>query len=340
MGEVVFNKIQYGMEATSGFTTPAAVAATNTWPGTIRVPNDRTVTYTQIPTGTRARAVRSQINQIHVDGWVLNMPTGFFQKLPALLQNMMVGAVAGSSLTGVQADYQWDGTPSLTATNALKSMTIEYGDNTQAYEINAAFGRRLTMSGTLGTGAPVTVEVEGFAQQITTTTFTASLTTSSGNLEPMIADMTKFYIDNTWSTSGCTIKTDILRDWTLDVRNGVHAKYTATGSKVYNQFGEGFIDATLTCVLEGNATADTEYDIFTSGSTPRAVRLEVIGSTIPGTLNTHKFTADLYGTWESVIPMSTEQDGNNLHAAIFHAYSNGSANNQIALKVVTNVNTV
>jgi hypothetical protein len=338
MGEVIYSKVQYGIE-TSG--SAGGVAATAMWPGNITVPADRRTTFKDIKTGSRARAFKGSINRILVDGWTLSMPDGYFQKLPLLGKIGLLGTATGSSLSGgALTDYQWDFTPNMTTTNSLKSATIEYGDNTQAFEINWSQMRRLTFSGTLGTEDGVSVEAEGFAQQISKATFTAGLSQSPTTLEPMVANMTKFYVDNLWADRGGTIKTDVLRAYTVVVETGAHPKFTATGSKTFNQVGEGYMDVTATFTYEENATGVAEYDAFTSGSA-RTVRLEVIGSTITGTANTHKLTLDIYGTCETVVPMSGDQDGNNLMTAVLHGHSNGSAvESMFAMKVITNVNSV
>jgi hypothetical protein len=336
MGEVIYNKVQYGIEATAG----TAVAATNQWPGTITVPTDRTYKAVEVHTGTRARSIKQANHQIFVDGFTLSMPEGFFQKVPLLMQMFWRGTASGSSQTGVQTDYLWDGTPSLTATNAHKTATIEFGDNSQAHEINWSVGRKLTFSGTLGNDEAVSVELEGFAQQRANSTFTAGIVQASSALDVMSANMTRFYVDNTWATSGCTVKPDILRAFNIEYTNGNHAKFTSTGSKTFNQTGEGYYDSVWTLTFEANATAQTEIDMFTSGSS-RQLCLDIIGPAISGTTNTHKVRHEAFGFFSSAIPMASTIDGNNVNTYVFNAISNGSGTPTIcAMKVTTNVNSV
>jgi len=333
MGELVFRKCQYGKEATRG----TAVPATAVWPGTITVPADRKPKFPAETLGIRARAQRGVVHQIGLDGITLTMEDGIFQKLPILFLCALKGDVTGVEQTPDQHDYLWDFSPSLSASNAPNAMTLEYGDDVQAFEMEYAMIKRLVISGRIGADEPVKVEAELFAKQITPTTFTGSLSAIKG--EAMIANLTKLYVNDTWANLGNTQKTDLLREFSVEILTGIHPKFFANGVKTMSSHGEGFLDAMATLTFEGNATADGYYDDFVAG-TEHALQILIEGSQI-GSGEKHSLELDLYGSFEEVIPLSSEADGNNLHAAVFHAHSDREATpHLLAAKVITDQNTV
>jgi len=333
MGELMFRKIQYGKEGTRG----TAVPATAMWPGIVSVPADRKPKYPEEVLGLRSRSQRSVIHQILADGLTLSMEDGIFQKLPILGLVTLKGGVSGVEQTVDQADYLWDVTPSLTAANAPDTMTLEYGDDTQAYEIEYVMGKSLKFSGKIGADEPVKVEAGLFGKQITPTTFTAALTPTNG--EAMIANLAKLFIDSTWATLGSTQKTDLLREFSVEILTGNHPKFYANGSKLMSGYGEGFLDCLVALTFEGNAAADGYFDGFQAG-TNYAIQLLIEGTQI-GTGEKHTLELDFFGDFEEAIPLASEQDGNNLHTLMFHTFSDGQATpHQFAMKVITNQNTV
>lgn len=317
MGELVFRKIQYGKETTRG----TAVAATKMWPGEISVPVDRVPVFPQLASGRRARAQLGIIPQLLVDGFTLKADPCPFNLLPMVFSAGLKGGVTASEVTVGQSDYLWDFTPSLTAVNAPNAFTVEFGDDTQAYEMEYALARSIKIAGALGENAGVSVELEAFARQITGTTFTGSLAPLA--YEYMMANMTKLWIDSTWATLGTTQKTGLVQDFSIEILTGLHPKFLAEGVKYFTTHGEGFIDAMATFTLEGGSAADAIWDDFLAG-TKRAIRLQVLGSQI-GTGTNYALNVNMYGQWESVIPLNSEKNGNNLHVAVFHCLDDNQA---------------
>jgi hypothetical protein len=333
MGELAFRKVQYGRETTRG----TAVAATKMWPGKIQVPTDRQPVFPELTTGRRARAQAGVINQLLVDGFTLSMEQGVFQMLPFLFSMLLKGGVTASETTTSQADYLWDFTPSLTAANAQNAFTVEFGDDTQAYEMEYCMARRLTIAGTLGENAGVSLEAECFGRQITPTTFTGSLAPLA--YEYMSANMAKLYKDSTWANLGTTQLTSTLQDFSIEILSGLHPKFLGDGQKIFSTHGEGYVDAMATFTFEGNATADAIFDDFQAG-TKRALQLQLLGSQI-GSGTTYACKINMFGQFESVIPLNSEKNGNNLHAAVFHILDDNAATpHSLGVTVTTNANTV
>lgn len=334
MGSQTFTKVQYGFETTCG----SAAAATGRWPGTVDVPPDRKPEFPSYMTGTRSKLLKGTINQIGVEGMSLKMDAGVFQALPMLFSMGLKGGVTAAEQTTSQGDYLWDFSHSLTATNNLESVTLEFGDDTQAYETEYVMCTGYKISGATGDNSAVSVEATAFGKQITPTTFTSSVSLLAAGIETMAGNMAKIWIDPTWANLGSTQKTSLLRDFSIEILTGVTPNWFANGQKTMTAHSEGYLDARLTLTFEGNASADTEFDIFQAG-TSRAIRLQILGSQI-GSGSAHSLTFDCFGTYEEIKPLGSEKNGNNLHTVVFQTHSNGlSTPNHFAVKVITNRNT-
>ena len=333
MGEKVFRKIQFGKETTRG----TAVAATRMFPGTVQVPADRKPTFPEDTIGSRVQAVRTVVNQIFADGIALSMEHSVFQMLPMLFSIGLKGNITASETTPGQADYLWDFTPSLVASNAPDAVTLEFGNDQQAYEIEYVMAKRYRISGATGEDAPVKIEAELFGKQITGTTFTSLSPTAS--LEPVIANKTKIYLDSTWATLGTTIKSGLLRNWDIEILTGVHAVFDADGTLTLSGHGEGALDAILTMTVENNAAGDALWDDFRAG-TARAIRIITEGSQI-GSGTNHSLVFDIYGKFEDAVPMGADADGNDLTTLVFRAMNDlQSTQHAFGVKVTTTLNAI
>ena len=330
MGEVMLRKNLWGKE-TNAMT---AVAADTMWLGTVSMPQDRKITYPEDVLGIRAKSARSEIYQILADPIKLNADHGYFQALPMLFSLFMKGGITPSETTPAQSDYLWAFKPSMTVDNALNAITLECGDDTQAYEIEGVKFRRLSISGQLGQDAPVKLEAEGFGKQVTPTTFSS---VSIPAVEPMIANLTELYIDTTWAGLGGTQKTSLLREFQVEFLNGLHPKFYGDALTM-SGYGVGSIDALVQLVLEGGSDADALFDAMRA-QTEYALRLKCYGSQI-GSGGVHSLVMDFWGTFESVEPMAQEADGNSLHAATFHAYYGTTGSSILDVNVTTNVSAI
>jgi hypothetical protein len=336
MGEKAFTKVQYGKETTHN----TAVAATARWPGVVKIGADRKPIFPEEATGLRAKSQRSQVNQIFAGGITFSSDDALFQKLPMLFSIGVKGGVTAAEVTSSQGDYLWDFSHSLSATNAPDSITLEYGDDTQAYEIEGVFLQRITLSGKMGAAESVKIEASGFGKQITPTTYTASINLLAADAEPMIANLAKIYVDPTWATLGSTQKTALLREFKIEILTGLHPKFYGDGTKMISDFGQGYLDCLASFTFERSSAEDTLiFDSF-QAETKKAIRFMVEGTQI-GTGAKHSITIDMFGTFEEVIPIGTDVEGNNLDTAIFHTHSDGLASpHHFAVKVVTNKNTM
>lgn len=315
MGEKVFTMAQYGVEVTKG----TAVASTKIWPGTVKLGTDRTPKFVKYANGRRGGATATRVDQIHASDIVLTMEDGAFEKLPLLFSMLLKGGV--TPVAGV-----WTFDPSLTAAGTYNAITLEYGDDTEQYEIPYCMCTSVRISGRLGADEPVKVEARCFGQKIDVTGFTGGLT--QGTLTGMIANIATLWIDSSWAGLGGTKKSALLRSYDIEITNGVHPKWLADGSLSYNAYGEGELGIVASFDYEGGTDADTEYDKFIAG-TPQAFRL-LIGDATNG------LQIDWYGAYELVLPLGSESEGNNITTAVVQGMDdNGATPHKLLVKVNT-----
>lgn len=338
MGERAFTRFQWGKETTRG----TAVAA-DTWLYAAPIPMtpDRVPQYHQDLSNTRARTVRDSVfeylvrNSLRFDA---DHPP-YFQILPMLFSCGLIGNITPSEQTPSQGDYLWTMTPSLIAANAPDTITLEAGDDVQAYEVEHVMFERYRIAGEIaqdGVGGPVTIEADFFGRQWTAATFTAAL--SLPTTEIMSAKVTQFFLDTAWSGVGGTEKTGLLRAFDVEILTGVHPKFHGSANRYFSTYGESYIDVMAALTFEGNADADAIWDAFNSRALAVA-RLKMSGGQI-GTGVNHSLTLDIGGTWENVIPIASEDRGDNLHTALLHGKYDATGAKMLQVAVSTNVQTI
>lgn len=325
MGERVFTKSQYGVEVTKG----TAVAATAIWPGTVSVPPDRAVKFLKPATGRRGGAILSSIPQVQVDGLVMAMPEALYaEKIPLMLSMLLDSTVIAG--TGASAG-SWTYVPVLTAAPTVNAITLEWGDDSGAYEAEYVMAKSLKIRGKTGEEGYTTAELTCFGKQISKSTFTGALTT--GTLTPIISNLTSMWIDATYATLGTTAKQGLLREFDIEITNNFHPKIMASGALTMSTYGIGELSLVANLTFEGNAAAITEYDAF-AAQTLRAIRL-LLGDTTNG------LQIDMIGKYETIQPLGGEQDGNNLYTAVLVGMDDNQATpHKMALKAYTAATTL
>jgi hypothetical protein len=336
MGEFKLSKYQFGLETTRG----TAVAATRILGADIKaVPKDRVWESIMYADGSRANANNKRNDEFLVRD-SLTFPQGYFQAIPVLGQCSLDGTITPVEQTVSQGDYLWGITPSLIAANDPDTITLELGDNTQAYEIEFVMFDSLKFAWTIaqdGGSSPVSIEAGYFGRQVTPTTFTAGQSLHSG-IVPMNGKLSRMYLDATWAGLGTTEQTATFRGAEVEILVGNHPKMLGSANKYFDTHGEGEIAAMATLTLEGNATADAIFDLCQAG-TNRALRLEINGPQIAAGVN-YRLRFDLFGYFSEVIPLGENSLGNNLHKAIFNSLRDATSSNMIDVSVITNHNTV
>ena len=334
MGARHFSMMQFGKETTRG---TAVVADTKFLAQVPAVGNDRKPIFPSEHVGINAPSVRSVIHQYLYQN-TLSIEHGYFQALPVIFGCGLKGGVTPSETTASQSDYLWNQTPGLTSgtDNAQDALTIELGDDTQAFETEFAMFERIRISGQVAQGqdaSPVNIEADFFGRQLTPTSFTSAIALPT--VEPMNAKLSRFYLDTSWSGVGGTEKTNILRGFDIEIITGLHPKFSGSANRYFNDFGQGPISVTANFTFEGNSDADAMLDAQ-QAKTFQVVRLAVLGSTI-GTGVAHSLKIDIGGEWESVSPLSSEDRGDNLHSGVLIGRYDGTGAKMLQVQTVTNV---
>ena len=333
-GERIFSKHQWGIETTRG--TP--VAATRIIGADIgEIPLDREWQGVRLADGRRAQYNAKRYDLLRVNG-VLSFSNLYFQALPGILQCSLDGDITPAEQTSSQQDYKWDIAPSMAAANAPDSLTLEMGDDTQAYEVEYCMFDSIRISAEIPADglAPVKGEFKYFGRQLTPTTFTTSQSLHSG-LELINAKLTRLYSDTAWAGIGGTELSSLLRGFELEILPGIHPKNFGSANRYFDSYGESKIGVLLTLDLEGGSSADAIFDLYQAG-TDRAIRLALNGSQIGSGVN-YKAQFDMFGFFQAVRPLSREVDGNNIHRALFVGKAD-STGNFLDIDVITNHNTV
>jgi len=335
MGARSLSKFQWGLESTRG----TAVAATRIVGADVKgVPTDRVWEAVRLAKGLRVDRTNKRNDELIVRD-SLTFENGYFQVLPGLFESCLDGTVTPAEVNVAESDYKWDFLPLLTAANTPKTLTLEMGDDIQAYEVEHVMFDSLKFSGEMaqdGGASPVKIDASYFGRQVTPTTFTASQALHP-SLEFMNAKLARLYMDTSWAGLGGTEQTSLLRGFELEFMTGNHPKFFGSANKYFDGYGEGDLGVMLTLTLEGTSGADSIFDLYQAG-TERAIRLDLNGSQI-GAGATRLFRTDLYGYFESVVPLNSEVNGNNLHQALFVALPDSSAN-FLDIDVITDAATV
>lgn len=335
MSERALSLFQWGIESTRG----TAVSSTRIIGADPKsIPLDRVWEPVRLANGLRVDRTGKRNDELLVRD-TLSFSNGYFQVLPGLMQCSLDGTITPAEVNVGQSDYKWDITPSLTAANAPDTVTLEMGDNTQAYEVEFVMFDNLKFSADIaqdGGASPVKIDASYFGRQVTPTTFTASQALHP-SLEFMNAKLARLYMDTSWAGLGGTEQTSLLRGFQLEFLTGNHPKFMGSANKYFTTYGEGNLGVMLTLTLEGTSGADSIFDLYQAG-TARAIRLDINGSQI-GSGATRLFRTDLYGYFETVEPLGGESNGNNLHQALFVGMPDSSAN-FLDIDVITDQNAI
>jgi len=332
-----FVRYQYGKETLA--THGTAVAATKMLlADPMPIKADRKPEFVEDAIGLRAASYRSRIDE-YLWQDTLKISNGYYQALPMVFSCGLKGNITPTEVTGGQGDYLWTFTPSLLATNTPDSITLEMGDDIQAYEVEYLMFQRIKISGKVAQGAEaaaVAIEAEGFGRQSTATTFTGALTLPA--VENMNAKLARFYLDPTWAAVGNTEKTAILRGFDIEILTGLHPKFFGSANKYFDVHGEDVIAAMLTLDLEAGAVAEGFLTAMQAQSLAVA-RLKITGAII-GAGTAHSLTVDIGGRWEDVTPQSEYDKGNAVHKAMLHGQYDPTGAKLCQVAVVTNLQVI
>jgi len=289
--ELILQKAQAGIESTRG----TGVAATRKVYARIQASYDKPLATFADTTGTYASRRRAAYGRTVVGFSGTDIAT--YEDLAWWFQFGLKGGVTGSGSGSVGYTYAF--TPSL-ATDDLKSMTLEFGDDGNPYESTQVMVNSWTLrgDGDSDTEPGWMLDCEMIGRDWSTTTFTGSL--SDRSTEVILARGTKIYLDDAAANIGTTQVTGKLISFSITGNNNVHYKAFMEDEDAFaaNKVGRGERTFDAQFVLEFDA--DTEFAKYrTSAPSIRYIRLEREGSTIATTYK-KKATIDMAGYWSAI----------------------------------------
>jgi hypothetical protein len=136
---------------------------------------------------------------------------------------------------------------------------------------------------------------------------------------PMQSNLFKLYMDPAGGSVGATQLASTLREFSLNVDTGLHAKQFLDGSASYTSHGQDRPSVTLDVVLELGVNSNL---IRTAWKTSAQKRLRLLINSA-GTTNP-SFYQDLSGYWSKMQKIG-DKDGNSIIAATFTCAPAGTA---------------
>ena len=331
------NKYQFGVETTAG----TAVAADTLILGAEvqTLDPDRVPVFHEDNLGVRAMSNRVTFGSYHFTH-PISIEHGYFQILPTIFSCGLAGGVSPSEQNADQDDYLWDNSPVLTGDNGLDSLTLELGDDTQAYEAEYCQFERIMLSTQIAQAAehsPLNISADLYGRQISPVSFTGGISIPTVN--SINGKLSRIYIDADWASLGGNEVTSLLRGWELEIMTGAHPKFFGSANNYFDTHGQGPIEFMLTLTMERGSDSDTQWDTFRAG-TEKAIRIQIDSGVQIGTGDNHTLTLDMWGAYEHVTPFDSEDRGNNIDVALFRGMYDETAGDLIDVKTITNVSAI
>jgi hypothetical protein len=304
-------KIQMGIESTAG----TAVAASFVWRGPANLIQDtRKVVKAEEQIGILAPSFRPYTPEY---GAALAFPAQ-----PATWEHLLHIFEAGIDTTTPSADGAaakvWEYTVGASA-NAVKTYTIEGGDNVDAGEMEYSFVTQYTLSGKAREAVMMSAQWVG--RQYTDTTFTGAL--SAATVTEMLASKATLYIDSVAAGLGANARAGILQAWELTVNTGWAPVWVGNGQLYFQTIKNVGPSAQLKLVLEHEDYVPTERAAY-QAMTPRAVRIKIVGPTLNGsTYTVYTHLLDFVGVYSAFGELD-DDNGDNLVTATLDANYNST----------------
>lgn len=189
----------------------------------------------------------------------------------------LAAAVDLNEVSIIETAANWDFDPNLTSNNSPNSFTLEYGDDTQAYESEYCIPSEIRLSG--GVDAAVQMTVDMFGRQVSTCSFTGDL--SDPSVEMILFNKAKLYIDDSGAGIGGTEKAATLISMDVRIPTGFTPQKYGDGNLYFGNIAEATRNIAVDLTFAFNATGVAERAAF-AAQTKRFIRIAIEGSTISG----------------------------------------------------------
>ena len=214
-----------------------------------------------------------------------------FEDFPWWCQLWLKGGVTGVVSAVTVYTYTFVPTP---GSDDLKSATFEWGDDTQAFQMNYGMVDTFDITGSLDSFWHFDTNVIG--TDMATSTFTGAI--SDRTVEDINTYLTKLSIGAAGAVPS-SYMTGRFIGFKLTSKNNLSRKWFADGaSPALGGMGRGKREYTLEATFEGNAATITERGVYEAG-TQRVARVTANGSVIAGSTGSVTRSADIImpGVW-------------------------------------------
>lgn len=332
-GVTYLQRIQIGRE-TSDFGTAVAATTALRLNGTIE--DTRTVVWPVERLGYLSGRDRVRFDayssKINLTG------DATFEQLPYIFE-MGIQTSSDNPTTDTGSSNVWTYTFPTTAQLAIQPYTIEGGDNTAAEEASYFYTNDFTLSGRYGEVWQLNANLIG-GQITDTDTFTPSSDLTTPEVEEMLFQMSKLYIDNDSDTIGTTQATNTFLAAELRVQTGWRPVYTGDGSMDFSFLKNTGPEILLDVTFEHDATAVSEKTAWRN-KTARLIRITCDGTALSttDTYSTKQMIIDLAGKWEKFDKVD-EIDGNDVVKGTFRARFNATSGLFAQIKIINELATL
>jgi len=305
MAAKTLRKIQLGAETTKG----TIAAATTVWRGTGTIEDTIDVKHADEDVGYMMGVDRTYISK--KEGKITLEQEATFEQLPYVFE-AGIKTVAGDQ-DGTGSGYAYIYPLPTTAAQAIKTYTIEGGDDAGAEVVDYCFVTAFKLSGK--GGEAVTVSADWVGQEVVPQAFTGAVALPT--VYTIIFSKGYLYIDAIGSTAGTTLKSNTLLGFDLDYKTGFNPVYTASGSLSFGFDKQTQPSAELKITFEHDATSVAEKVIWRA-ETARKLRLKFEGAELSTASDyTYKtLIIDLCGKWSKFDKIG-EQNGNDIVTGTF-----------------------
>ena len=325
MGITALRKIQIGRESSQG----TAVAATKRLLGKLTMED-----VLALHRPDEERASLADIHRTVLAGEDVSLSfegDATFEHLNYLLENSIL--TVSDPADGGDGDYTRDYDPNLTTANTIKTFTVEYGDDVQAWEAEFVATRNLEISGAMD--QPWIVKADMFGRNMGETTFTGALTDDT--VESILTNKTVLSIDAIGGSIGTTAKASTLISFSWKLETGWNPRKHGGANLYFDTLGEKKMKLVVDMVIEFNSGVNTEMGFFRAG-TPRLFQLLSTGSLIGGaTYNTA--TLEWCGVYTKFSPLQ-EQEGADIVSVTIEGEYDATWAKYLRAEVVSSVATL
>lgn len=314
MAVKTLRRIQIGQETTAG----TEADATTLWRGTGTIEDKGVPKLADEDVALMMGTDRTYIPYLEAN--LTTEQEATYEQLPIILDAGI--KTVSSTTTGSGSGYIYTYPFPTTAAGAIKSRTIEGGDDAGAEIMLYSHVAKFKLSGKAKEAVKLTADWVG--RDVNPTTFTTTATLPA--VDTILMGHCSLYIDTAGGTAGTTQKSSTLLAFDLEAETGQVPVPTGDGNLYFGFVKQVQPKVELKITFEHDATSIAEK-AAEKAQTARIIRIKATGPalTTTGTAYSNKtMIIDLVGKWLKFDKIG-EQDGNDIVTGTFQGRYNSTA---------------